>query len=183
MYRVLLDAFGQCAARFGVGRAIACADVILAVNVFASPDDPALTLYFDFRQAQGGFGIAKAGQTFHRLAPVHEAPGAGEHVGGHLAGLVLQYTFGDFTLPDKAPRAPISRARVGPLNRFTEDELAVHLMHHTLLGVGGLACVPSKVLIRQLDYDDIDLRHVKVTGILGSFAPIVAELGAVKANR
>ena len=183
MYRVLLDAFGQCAARFGVGRAIACADVILAVDVFASPDDPALTLYFDFRQAQGGFGIAKAGQTFHRLAPVHEAPGAGEHVGGHLAGLVLQYTFGDFTLPDKAPRAPISRARVGPLNSFTEDELAVHLMHHTLPGVGGLACVPSKVLIRQLDYDDIDLRHVKVTGILGSFAPIVAELGVVKAKK
>ena len=39
LYRQLLQTFAQCASRFGVGRATACADCILAAELFAAEGD------------------------------------------------------------------------------------------------------------------------------------------------
>ena len=50
LYRELLQAFGQCANRFGLGRGTSCADIILAVELFASEGgSPQAIQYYDLR--------------------------------------------------------------------------------------------------------------------------------------
>ena len=63
LFKNLKDAFKSCVGRFGLGRLLSCADVVLAVEVFASVDQQAPTAirFVDLREAHGVLGKVPAG--------------------------------------------------------------------------------------------------------------------------
>ena len=91
-------------------------------------------------------------------------------------GLLLGYSCEVFSAPERKPRSPFSRARLGALQAFVEDELA-NFMVHGILHTGFGTTVPEQIVIKRLRYSDVDLQHVFLEGECPSFCPI-----RVKAN-
>lgn len=176
MYDAIVDACGRCVDPFGVGRALSCADLVLAFEVFApSVGQLAAVLFFDLREAHGSSGIVKSGQTLLRLKPVPNVlvPSL------DYKGLVLQYALVEHVFPARKPRAPFDRARCGQLNAFTEGQLA-RFICDLLPPCQGEAVVPAKVTIRRLQYRDIDLKEIVTHGVCEDFQPIELEAGNLK---
>ena len=69
LYDHLVHGFAMCAGRFGVGRGLSSADVLLVLEIYSAdvPLVPVAAWFLDLREARGAIGATPAGHMFFRV--------------------------------------------------------------------------------------------------------------------
>ena len=169
LFNRLRRAFCLIAERFGIGRRVACADVILALELQGDAEGPVIAVAFvDLRLANGSNGFVPAGQTFFVLACDTEDI----ETQLQYRGVRLRYPSLPRVPPRKRPRPPLDRAAVGCLQAMSEDELSQHVLLVKVAPDRRGHTRVRKITIRQVEYRDINLSEVVVEGVVAAFEAV-----------
>ena len=106
--------------------------------------------------ATGRWGHHEPTQTFAELDCVEGDAGQPS-----MDRLMLRFRLSAFATPDKRLQSPMERQFLGPLQTYSENELAVSILKHPLPEIGGML---QQVVIRRVLYQDIDLKTVVSCG-------------------
>jgi hypothetical protein len=168
--------FDDLCRRFGVGEAIASADVLLAITVEHQESDVKdATIFCDMKEAMGQRRQHKPHQT---LAMLHHVEGGGPEA---FEGLVLEYAVEPLKRPLNQPRSPMDRLTLGRLQAVTEQELAKRLLLEVFAPAGPLDTSVQRVVIRKLLFRDTCLRRVTTTGLDTAFEAVCVEVPSTQA--
>jgi hypothetical protein len=184
LYTKLRAAIKSCAERFGPSSELAKMDVVLAVEVFkdGSGPRPDAVCFVDMRLATSQSGAHAPTQTFLKLEP---AGGAAE-LPLEYQGLTLRYAHKGLVQHQGQTREPMSRVVAGAFVAWTEDALCIEVLLNLCPqpdGMNSKLTLIQKVAIRQLVYEDISLRDVRITGCSQAFGHKWVEAGPAPVQR
>ena len=154
----LVASFIRCVQQLGGPAAqVSQKDAILAIAVYTDAQKERGSVRFvALGVATGRWGHHEPTQTFAALDCVEGDAGQAS-----MDRLTLRFRLSAFATPDKRLQSPMERQTLGPLQTYSENELAVSILKHQLPEIGGML---QQVVIRRVLYQDIDLKTVVSCG-------------------